>query len=147
MPPPDHPSRHTCGALPAAARRRSAVGGGLCPSGGKCPGDRCVSSFLPICRNDSSFFCGFGVLIKMPFETTPSEDSAIAALKQRLGGFETEEGRLKGLDYKADPSDIFIATTPKAGTTWMQQICHQLRMGKCHPPTHQSTHTWADASS
>eukprot|EP00117_Sycon_ciliatum_P025675 scpid75377/ scgid21260/ Sulfotransferase 1 family member D1; Amine N-sulfotransferase; Dopamine sulfotransferase Sult1d1; Tyrosine-ester sulfotransferase len=29
----------------------------------------------------------------------------------------------------AEPSDIFISTAPKAGTTWMQQICHQLRSG------------------
>lgn len=50
-------------------------------------------------------------------------------MKQRLSGFETEEGRLKGLDFVLEATDVVITTSPKAGTTWMQQICHQLRTG------------------
>src|ERR671924_338535 len=66
----------------------------------------------------------------MPLETiAPSESKAIELLKKRLSGFETEEGRLKGLNFKPRPDDIFIVATPKAGTTWVQQICHQLRTG------------------
>jgi hypothetical protein len=43
----------------------------------------------------------------MPFRTiTASESKAIELLKKRLSGFETKEG-----------------------TTWVQQICHQLRTG------------------
>jgi sulfotransferase family protein len=66
----------------------------------------------------------------MPLETiAPSESKAIELLKKRLSGFETEEGRLKGLNFKPRPDDIFIVATPKAGTTWVQQVCHQLRTG------------------
>lgn len=64
----------------------------------------------------------------MPFE--PENDSSteeIAKLKKRLAGFETVEGRSKGLAYKPRRNDVAISTSPKAGTTWMQQICHQLR--------------------
>ena len=67
----------------------------------------------------------------MPFEehsTTSSSSSStssdvIALMKKRLGGFETEEGRLKGLSYVPhNDNEVVITTTPKAGTTWMQQV-------------------------
>ncbi|GKY97525.1 hypothetical protein MPSEU_000710700 [Mayamaea pseudoterrestris] len=64
----------------------------------------------------------------MPSEIARKDDSkAIELLKKRLSGFETEEGRLKGFSYQPRVNDVIITTTPKAGTTWMQQICHQLR--------------------
>jgi Sulfotransferase domain len=73
----------------------------------------------------------------MPLEQTTGEESAaIALMKQRLSGFETEFGRLQGLSYQPRPHvDVVISTTPKAGTTWMQQICHQLRVD---PPLKRS---------
>lgn len=52
----------------------------------------------------------------MPFEETESSTNAIALLKKRLSGFETEEGRLLGLSYTPKSSDeVLITTTPKAG--------------------------------
>jgi len=39
----------------------------------------------------------------------------------------TKEAREKGLAFKPRPTDVFIATYAKAGTTWMQQIVHGLR--------------------
>ena len=34
-----------------------------------------------------------------------------------------------GRNFKPRPSDVFIVTYPKCGTTWMSQICHVLRGG------------------
>ena len=59
-------------------------------------------------------------------ETDPPE---VAALKERLRGFETEEGRMRGLRMRTRASDVFVATSSKSGTTWMQMIVHQLRSG------------------
>lgn len=67
----------------------------------------------------------------MPFELTASETASVAEMKKKLGGFETEIGRLKGLDLVLSPTDVVITTSPKAGTTWVQQICHQVSDINC----------------
>ena len=50
-------------------------------------------------------------------------------MKEKVSKCESEKGRLKGLNFKPRESDVFIVTSPKCGTTWMQQIVHQLRSG------------------
>jgi aryl sulfotransferase len=51
----------------------------------------------------------------------------IQEMHERMKNFATPEGWQRGLDYKPDPTDVFIVTPPKCGTTWMQQIVHGLR--------------------
>lgn len=54
----------------------------------------------------------------MPQEEGESDSPAMRLMKERLGKFETEEGRLKGLAFVPVPADVLISTTPKAGTTF-----------------------------
>lgn len=53
--------------------------------------------------------------------------TSIREMHERFKHFATPEGWQRGLDYKPDPTDVFIVTPPKCGTTWMQQIVHGLR--------------------
>ena len=53
--------------------------------------------------------------------------TTVQEMQECLKNFATDEGWQKGLAYKPDPSDVFIVTPPKCGTTWMQQIIHGLR--------------------
>ena len=45
------------------------------------------------------------------------------------GRADSSESVNRGLAYEAQPTDVFIATYPKCGTTWLQQILHTLRTG------------------
>lgn len=53
--------------------------------------------------------------------------TSVDAVRERLSRFATDEGRQRGLDIEVRADDVFIATYPKCGTTWMQQIVHGLR--------------------
>jgi hypothetical protein len=68
------------------------------------------------------------IIAIMPFEEhSTSISDVIALMKKRLGGFETEQGRLKGLSYVPhNENEVVITTTPKAGTTWMQQVRYDM---------------------
>ena len=41
----------------------------------------------------------------------------------------TNEGRQKAMSFVPRPTDVIVVTPSKCGTTWMQQIIHQLRSG------------------
>jgi hypothetical protein len=59
--------------------------------------------------------------------TEPRRATSIPELQEKLENFSTKEGWQHGLAYKPDPTDVFIVTPAKCGTTWMQQIVHGLR--------------------
>ena len=58
-----------------------------------------------------------------------SKQSGIEVLRQRLLKAVTDEGRLEGEEFKPRSTDIFVTGIMKSGTTWMEQIVHQLRTG------------------
>ena len=50
-------------------------------------------------------------------------------MKKKIKDFFPEEGARISLSFVPQPSDIIVTTSLKCGTTWMQQIVHQLRSG------------------
>jgi hypothetical protein len=53
--------------------------------------------------------------------------TSIKEMHERMENFSTAEGWQRAMEYKPSPTDVFIVTPPKCGTTWMQQIAHGLR--------------------
>jgi hypothetical protein len=61
--------------------------------------------------------------------TAPRRPASLDEVGALFSRYFTKESRAKGLAFKPRPDDIIISTYAKAGTTWMQQIVHQLRTG------------------
>ncbi|XP_065192103.1 sulfotransferase 1E1-like [Sycon ciliatum] len=61
--------------------------------------------------------------------TTPEEQKALMTLFGRMVKGRSAESAEAGAQLKTRPSDVIISTSLKSGTTWVQQICHQLRSG------------------
>ena len=54
---------------------------------------------------------------------------AIKRVRRWLFLLATKEGKENVEKFVPRPTDVFVVTAPKCGTTWMQQIMHQLRSG------------------
>jgi len=63
----------------------------------------------------------------MNIQENYTRPTTIQDMHERMKYFATDEGWQRGLNYKPNPTDVFIVTPPKCGTTWMQQIVHGLR--------------------
>ncbi|CAB4001295.1 sulfotransferase domain-containing [Paramuricea clavata] len=65
----------------------------------------------------------------MSSEKSADVSAEMLLMMQRMSVLTTDEGVHRGLSFKPRSNDVLIVTPPKCGTTWMQQIVHQLRSG------------------
>ena len=56
-----------------------------------------------------------------------ASDAALALVLERNARMHTATSVARGRAFDARASDVFIATYPKAGTTFCTQMCHQMR--------------------
>jgi hypothetical protein len=61
--------------------------------------------------------------------TSEERNPAMELMIQNMSRLMTNEGRQKALSFIPRSSDVIVVTPLKCGTTWMQQIMHQLRSG------------------
>jgi hypothetical protein len=61
--------------------------------------------------------------------TSEERNPAMELMIQNMSRLMTNEGRQKALSFIPRSGDVIVSTPLKCGTTWMQQIMHQLRSG------------------
>ena len=61
--------------------------------------------------------------------TSDHPNPAMQRMIEKSKNFVTNEGRKKALSFVPRPTDVIVVTPSKCGTTWMQQIMHQIRSG------------------
>jgi hypothetical protein len=67
------------------------------------------------------------LVIKM--STSAETNAAIQRIHKSFQGLQTNENREKSRSFVPRSTDVFVVTPLKSGTTWVQQIMHQLRSG------------------
>ena len=62
-------------------------------------------------------------------DDTAHDSVAMRRMKEKLRPFRPVEIWMKGINFRPRGDDVMIVTASKCGTTWMQQVVHQLRSG------------------
>ena len=58
-----------------------------------------------------------------------SKEDGLKVFLQHYSNLWTDESQLKGQEFQPRSTDAFVTGSPKSGTTWLQQIIHQLSTG------------------